>query len=65
MNAETEDDQAHIMEEVLLNCSSFINLKILEKLNTSSLTANSLYSEVPLWRRVHCRSSQCTLRTSS
>ena len=48
MNAETEDDQAHIMKEVLLNCSSFINLKILEKLNTSSLTANSLYSEVPL-----------------
>ena len=65
MEAETEDDQAHIMEEVLLNCSSFVNLKILEKLNTSTLTANSLYSEVPLWTRVHRRLLQCTFQTNS
>lgn len=43
---DSEDEQLHIMEEILMNCSSYIDMKILNKLNVPVLTANSLYSEV-------------------
>ena len=36
------------MESVILDLSSFIDLKIYSKLNVPFLTANSLYSEVCL-----------------